>query len=169
MLVCSCFFSVPAASKRRRLRKLGETASAAEGTPAADEPQRAADEPQRQPRQAADEPQLGTVPPAGEHRAEVVTVEEATSPPARAASPPTVEHRAEEVIEVATPPPTRAATPPAAEHRAEEEVVDEEIVMEPPPETEGAPTRRADAPEAAADAATTEGAGSAPPSPRAGG
>ena len=47
-----CFFSVPAAPKRRRLRKLGETASAAEETPVADEPQRAADEP----RQVADEP-----------------------------------------------------------------------------------------------------------------
>ena len=65
-------------------------------------------------------------------------------------------------IELATPPPTRAATPPAAEHREEEENVDEEIVMEPPPEAEEAPTRGADAPEATADAATREEAGSAP-------
>ena len=77
------------------------------------------------------------------------------------ATPPAVEHRVEGVIEEAAPPlPTRATTPPV-QQEPEEERVDEEIVMEPPPEEEEAPSRGADAREAAADAAVTEGAGSA--------
>ena len=158
------FFRGPAAPKKRRLRKVGETDSVAAETPAASELQQAA------------------VPPAGERRVEEVAEEAAPSSPARAAAPPVAEHHAEEVAEEAAPSPVRAANPPPAEHRREEvieeatpprpasaadvpsvqqgteeeEAVDEEIVID-QPQKEEAGSRGADAPEAVTDTAVAGG------------
>ena len=95
------FSREPAAPKKRRLHKVGETASVAAETPAAGEPQQTA------------------VPPAGERRVEEVMEETAPSP-VRAAAPPVTEYHVEEVAEEAAPSPARAANPPAAEHHREE-------------------------------------------------
>ena len=68
-LLLAFLFSKPAAPKRRRLRKLGEMASASAVMPAADEPRREAK------------------PPADERRVEVEVEEVTTSPPWAATSP----------------------------------------------------------------------------------
>ena len=68
-LLSAFLFSKPAAPKRRRLRKLGESTGATAVTP------------------EADEPWWEVTPPADEHRAEGEVEEVASSPPRAATQP----------------------------------------------------------------------------------
>ena len=157
-------FREPAAPKKRRLHKVGETASVAAETPAAGELQQAAVPPAGERRVeevmevTESSPVRPAAPPVAEHHTEEVA-EEAAPSPVRAANPPAAEHRREEVIEEATPPrPASAADAPSVQQGTEEEAVDEEIVVDQPQEEE-AGSRGADAPETVTDTAVTGGAG----------
>ena len=153
------------APKKRRLHKVGETASVAAETPAASEPQQTAVSPagERRVEEVMEEtvpsPVRAAAPPVAEHHVEEVA-EEAAPSPVRAANPPAAEHRREEVIEEATPlqPASAAEVPSVQQGTGEEEAVDEEIVIDQPQEEE-AGSRGADAPETVTDTAVTGGAG----------
>ena len=120
------FFSNPAATKKRRLRKLGEIEGTLEAVTEINKPWRA------------------VTPPVKEQHAEVEEMEAAPSP-TRAATPPT---EREEAVE-------KAAGEAAGASSRPDEAGAPETTVEPPPEEE-ASTRGAAEPEAAASAANPE-------------